>query len=197
MQYKIHDKENVYSGFFKLNKYHLSNQLFRGGWSDQYSREIFERGHAAAVLLFDRKQDRLVFVEQFRPGAIATEKSPWLMELVAGMIEKGEQPEEVVRRETLEEAGGSVLRLQKICEYLVSPGGSTERIWLYLGEVDSHTLANYAGLDFEHEDIKIHCVSTQTAFEWLDSGRLNNAMTIIAVQWLKLHFIDQDKFWDL
>ena len=197
MQYKIHNKENVYRGFFKLNKYHLSNQLFKGGWSDKYSREIFERGHAAAVLLFDKKQDRLVFVEQFRPGAIVTEKSPWLLELVAGMIEKDEHPEEVVRRETLEEAGGLVLRLQKICEYLVSPGGSTERIWLYLGEVDSLNLADYAGLKQEHEDIKIHCVSTQTAFQWLDSGRLNNAMTIIAVQWLKLHFTEKDRFWDL
>jgi len=197
MQYKIHNKENVYSGFFKLNKYLLSNQLFQGGWSANYTREIFERGHAAAVLLFDKKRDKLVFVEQFRPGAIATEKSPWLLELVAGMIEKGEDPEEVVRRETLEEAGGQVLRLEKICEYLVSPGGSTERIWLYLGEVDSLKLANFAGLDQEQEDIKIHCVSTQTAFEWLESGRLNNAMTIIAIQWLKLHFVNKDRFWDL
>ena len=197
MQYKIHNKENVYHGFFKLNKYHLSNQLFQGGWSEGYTREVFERGHAAAVLLFDKKQDKLVFVEQFRPGAIATEESPWLLELVAGMIEKGEHPEEVVRRETLEEAGGLVLRIQKICEYLVSPGGSTERIWLYLGEVDSLKLANYAGLVQEQEDIKIHCVATQTAFEWLDSGRLNNAMTIIAVQWLKLHLADKEQFWIL
>ncbi len=195
MQYKIHKKENVYRGFFNLNKYQLTNQLFQGGWSETYTREIFERGHAAAVLLFDRKRDKLVFVEQFRPGAMATENSPWLIELVAGMIEKGERPEEVVKRESVEEAGSSILGLQKICEYLVSPGGSSERIWLYLGQVDSLKVAKYAGLNFEHEDIKIHCVSSDTAFHWLDNGRLNNAMTIIAVQWLKLNLAEKDKFW--
>lgn len=195
MQYKIQKTENVYNGFFKLNKYHLANQLFQGGWSDIYTREIFERGHAAAVLLFDRNRDKLVFVEQFRPGAISTEESPWLIELVAGMIEKNERPENVVKRETIEEAGGSILGLQKICEYLVSPGGSTERIWLYLGEIDSIKVAKYAGLDFEQEDIKIHVVSSQTAFNWLDSGRLSNAMTIIAVQWLKLHMAEKEAFW--
>ncbi len=195
MQYKIIKKENIYSGFFKLNKYHLSNQLFQGGWSGHYTREIFERGHAAAVLLYDKNRDKLIFVEQFRPGAIKTESSPWLIELVAGMIEKDENPEQVVMREAVEEAGGTILRLQKICEYLVSPGGSTERIWLYLGEVDSLNVAKHAGLESENEDIKIHCISSSTAFHWLEQGRLNNAMSIIAVQWFKLNYSKRDQFW--
>ena len=195
MKYKIINNENLYSGFFKLNKYHLSNQLFNGGWSEVYTREVFDRGHAAAILLFDSQRDRLVFVEQLRPGAIATEVSPWLIELVAGMIESGEKPEDVVRRESLEESGSKVLKLRKICEYWVSPGGSTERIWLYLGEIDSRKVAEFAGIKTENEDIKVHCVSTSTAFEWLASGRLNNAMTIIAMQWLKLNLIEQSDLW--
>ncbi len=195
MDYKILEKENLYQGFFKLNRYHLSNQLFQGDWSDVYTREVFERGHAAAVLLYDRERDKLIFVEQFRPGAIETEDSPWLIELVAGMIEKGENPEEVVRRESVEESGGTIVSLQKICEYLVSPGGSTERIWLYLGEVDSTKVLTHAGLDCENEDIKIHCVSSAIAFDWLAQGRLNNAMSIIAMQWLQLNWSDRDHFW--
>ncbi len=195
MQYKLLNTDTLYSGFFQLKRYELSNELFQGGWSEPFCREIFERGHAAAVLLFDPKLEKLVFVEQFRPGAIVTEKSPWLIELVAGIIEEGESPEQVARRESIEECGGKVLGLKKICEYLVSPGGSTERIFLYLGEIDSTKVSNFAGLKLEHEDIKIHVVDLQIAFKWLDQGRLNNAMTIIAMQWLKLNLPNKASFW--
>lgn len=195
MQFKMIKNESLYSGFFNFDKYYLSNQLFNGEWSNTYTREVLDRGHAAAVLLYDQNRDKLVFVEQFRPGAIATEKSPWIIELVAGMIEKGEQPEAVVRRESLEESGSKILNLRKICEYLVSPGGSTERIWLYLGEIDSREVAEFAGLEDENEDIKVHCVSTNTAFKWLECGRINNAMTIIAIQWLQLNLPNQSKLW--
>ena len=193
MKHKLIKNETVYHGFFKLNKYHLTNQLFRGGWSEPFTREIFERGNAAAVLLYDKSRDKLVFVEQFMPGAIPTEESPWLIELVAGMIEEGETPEDVVRRESMEEAGGKILRLQKICEYLVSPGGSTEKIWLYLGDIDSTKMPEYAGLASEQEDIRIRTVGTKAAFDWLDSGRLNNAMTIIALQWFKINHMKKEQ----
>jgi ADP-ribose pyrophosphatase len=196
MEYKVSKCESLYDGFFKLNKYHLSNELFNGGWSNIYTREIFERGYASAVMLFDQKQDKLIFVEQFRPGAMETGTSPWLMELVAGMIEPGELPEEVVCRESVEEAGLEVIRLKKICDYMVSPGGTTERIWLFLGEVDSDNAPEYAGLDCENEDIKVHCVSTEQAFNWLETGYINNAMTIIALQWLKLKLLNKQVIWD-
>jgi len=195
MQYKLVKKEPLYCGFFKLNKYHLSNQLFKGGWSKIYTREVFERGNAAAVLLFDQKRDRLIFVEQFRPGAIDSADSPWLIELVAGMIEENETPESVVKRESIEESGSQITKLKKIYEYLVSPGGTSEKVWLYLGSVDSQRVADYAGLETENEDIKVHCISTQTAFEWLDKGKFNNAMTIIALQWLKLNLSAELPLW--
>ena len=188
MQFEILEKESLHKGFFKLNKYHIRNELFDGGWSPVFTREIFERGYAAAILLFDPKLETLVFVEQFRPGAMESEKSPWLIELVAGMIENDEKPEDVAVRESEEEAGCKVKRIRKICEYLVSPGGTTERIWLYIGEIDSSNLPKYAGLDDENEDIKIHTVSIKETFEWLESGRLNNAMTLIAVQWFKINW---------
>jgi ADP-ribose diphosphatase len=189
MKYRIIDKKSLHSGFFKLNEYTLSNQLYNGGWSAQYRREVFERGHAAAVLLHDFKRDKVVLVQQFRPGALETESDPWLIELVAGMIEANERPDDVVLREAMEEAGSRILKLNKICEYLTSPGGCTERVWLYHGEVDSSQIASFAGLESENEDIKVHCIPTEQAFEWLEMGKLNNAMTIIAIQWLKLRLL--------
>lgn len=195
MDFKILKKENLYDGFFQFNKYHISNELYDGGWSGCYTREVFERGHAAAALLYDEKRDKLLLVEQFRPGAMETEQSPWLIELVAGMIEEGETPEQVIKRESVEESGSEVKRLKKICEYLVSPGGTTERIWLYLAEIDSRLSSEFAGLESENEDIKVHTVSTKQAFEWLDAGKINNAMTIIALQWLRLRLVQKQSPW--
>ena len=188
-------KESLYDGYFQLNRYTYKNQLFAGGWSEPFQREIFERGHAGAVLLLDRERDLLVMVEQFRPGAVETETTPWLMEPVAGIIEQGEKPEELVRRESVEEAGCEIRRLHKICEYLVSPGGSTERIWLFLGEVDSGSVPQLGGLDHEHEDILIHKIPVERAFQMLEDGDFNNAMTLIAVQWLKLNWSKIDDIW--
>jgi len=195
LQFKSLKKESLYQGFFQLNRYTFKNQLFEGGWSEVFQREIFERGHAAAALLFDRENEMLVLVEQFRPGATETEVQPWLIEPVAGIIEPGETPEDVVRREALEEAGCQIKRLHKICEYLVSPGGTTERIWLYLGEVDCQNLPELAGLDHEHEDILIHQIPVKQGFEMLNNGQFNNGMTLIAMQWLALNWAKIDEIW--
>jgi ADP-ribose pyrophosphatase len=195
LKFEIIEKETLYRGFFQLNRYQLKNQLYEGSWSEPYSREIFERGQAAAAVLLDPKQDILVLVEQFRPGAIDNESSPWMLELVAGMIESGEQPKDVVSRESIEEAGCQVKRNQKIYEYWVSPGGTSEKIWLYLAEVDSDNLPDYAGLSEEHEDIKVHKIPVNLAFQWLESGSINNAMTLIGLQWLKLNWHNKKDFW--
>lgn len=196
LKFELLENESLYSGFFQLNRYTFRNQLFAGGWSETFQREIFERGHAAAVLLLDPQKDVVVLVEQFRPGATDSESNPWLLELVAGMIEQGEQPQNVARRESVEEAGCEINRLAKICEYLVSPGGTTERIWLYIGEIDSALVSEYGGLADEHEDIKIHKLSVEDAFRRLDKGQINNAMTLIGLQWLKLNWHKKDNFWD-
>ncbi len=195
MDYKISRKENLYKGFFQLNRYSIANELFSGGFSKTYTREIFERGNAAAILLLDEQRDKLVLVEQFRPGAIGTELNPWLIETVAGIVEPNESPEEVVVREAYEESGAEVMRLRKICDYLVSPGGTTERIWLFIGEIDSQNIPEFAGLEEENEDIKVHCVAVDEAFSWLDSGKINNAMSIIALQWLKLIRLSKTPLW--
>ncbi len=193
--FKLLRKDALYQGFFKLERYRIKYKQFDGKWSEEFDREIFERGNAAAALLLDPTRELLVMVEQFRPGAIPSEQNPWLLELVAGIIESNEQPEEVIPREGFEEAGCEVTRVQKICEYLVSPGGTTEKIWLYLGEVRAENLPEYAGLEEEQEDIKVHQIPVNQAFEMLEKSQINNAMTLIALQWLKLNWHKKDAFW--
>ncbi|MEQ8695449.1 MAG: NUDIX domain-containing protein, partial [Bauldia litoralis] len=101
----ILEKTTPYKGRFQIDRYRLRYHRFDGAWSEPVLREVFERGHAAAVLPYDPVRDEVVLIEQFRPGPLAAgEASPWLIEIVAGIIDPGETPEEVVRREADEEA---------------------------------------------------------------------------------------------
>ncbi|MCW8995492.1 MAG: ADP-ribose diphosphatase [Psychromonas sp.] len=184
---KILKKENLYKGFFECNKYTLKHKLFSGGWSDEIEREFFERGHAAALLPYDLKNDRVVLLEQFRLGAMHTQQSPWLFEMVAGIIEEGEEPIAVVKREAVEEAGLTVNACQFITSYLVSPGGTTEQIDLFIADVDSSLANGVHGLEEEGEDIRVHVLPRETAYQWVVDGKINNAATIIALQWLELN----------
>jgi ADP-ribose pyrophosphatase len=188
MQYQLITKESMYAGYFQLNRYSYQIELYQGGWSPVFQREIFERGHAAAALLVDADNEKVVLIEQFRPGAVGVNQNPWLIELVAGIIETGEKPEEVVRRESIEEAGCEVKRVKKLYEYLVTPGGSTESVCLYLAEVDATNLVEIAGLETENENIKVLSFSVEEAFRLLNSGKVNNGMTLIALQWLQLNW---------
>ena len=151
-------------------------------------REFFERGHAAALLPYDVKNDCVVLLEQFRFGAMETQQSPWLFELVAGIIEEGENPEDVAKREAFEEAGLIVKSCQFILNYLVSPGGTTEQIDLFVANVDSTLAHGLHGLAHEGEDIRVHVLSRETAYQWVVDGKINNATTIIALQWLELNW---------
>lgn len=111
-------RETLYRGFFSLDLYRFRHRLFNGGMSGEVTREIFERGHAAVLLPFDPVRDEVVLVEQIRIAAYDTSESPWLLEMVAGMIEAGETVEDVARREALEEAGLEVGRTKPILSYL-------------------------------------------------------------------------------
>ncbi|MBM97221.1 MAG: ADP-ribose diphosphatase [Oceanospirillaceae bacterium] len=183
----IETSKDSYSGFFRIRTYELQHALFKGGHSHLLKRELFERGEAVAVLLFDPDQQEVVLTEQFRIGALDDERSPWLLELVAGMIESGESPESVAERETLEEAGCRYAELVPICRYWVSPGGTNERIHLYCGLLDSSGVDGIHGLDDEGEDIRLVKLPLNEAFKLLDQGVINNAATIIALQWLQLN----------
>ncbi len=178
----------MHEGFFRLDKYRLRHELFRGGMSREMSRELFERGHAVAMLPYDPQRDELVLLEQFRIGAIHDPDGPWLTEIVAGMIGPGESAAEVARREAMEEAGCQVAELIPISRYYVSPGGTSETIELYCGIVDASQIQEgIYGLEEENEDIRVFKASFGEAVAWLESGRINSAAPIIALQWLMLN----------
>jgi ADP-ribose pyrophosphatase len=184
---EVVEQQVCYQGFFRMEHYRLRHRLYDGGMSRLLSRELFERGHAAAVLPYDPVLDRIVLLEQFRIGALTMPGGPWLLEIVAGIIEEGESPEAVVRREIQEEAGCTLLALEPICDYLVSPGGTSERISLFCGRVDAAAAGGIHGLAEEGEDIRVGTVGFAEAMALLHAGRINSASPIIALQWLQLN----------
>lgn len=177
----------AYSGFFKLNQYRIKHSLFTGGMSAILNRECFERGHAVAVLAFDPIRDRVILLEQFRIGAWVHEQQGWMYEVIAGIIEKDQTPEQVAVREAIEEANCELLDMESICQYYSSPGGSSETLQLFCAAINSEGVEGIYGLASEGEDIRATVVDYSEAVEWLEAGKLNNASTVICMQWLMLN----------
>ncbi|KEF29762.1 ADP-ribose pyrophosphatase [Marinobacter nitratireducens] len=183
----IEKRETVFQGFFRMDKLWLTHPRFDGQEMPVFTRELFIRGDATCVLPYDPVREEVVLLEQFRLGALGRAQSPWLLELVAGMNEDGESPEEVAQREGQEEAGLTFSKLEKICDYLVSPGGTTEMIHLFYGQISAESAGGLFGIEHEHEDIRAHVVSADDAIAMIHDGRINNAAAIIALQWLELN----------
>lgn len=180
--------ENLYDGFFKINLYQFKHALFAGGESEVIRREILERGDAVAVLPYDPVTEQVLLIEQIRIGAIKSKHTPWLLECIAGMTDGSEDYESVVKKEAFEEAGLNLTELEFMLSYLSSPGGTTERLYLYLAHADlSQMTTGIYGLDTEGEDIKTHIMDLDEAFERLNRGEIDNAATVICLQWLALN----------
>ncbi|MEN5017807.1 ADP-ribose diphosphatase [Erwinia sp. Eh17-17] len=189
-------RETLYRGFFSLERYRFRHRLFNGGMSGEVTREIFERGHAAVLLPYDPLRDEVVLIEQIRIAAYDTSSTPWVLELVAGMIEPGETPEEVARREAVEESGLIAGRVKPIINYLSSAGGTSERLAVFVGEVDASVAQGTHGLEEENEDILVHVVSRSQAYQWVEQGKIDNAAAVIALQWLQLHHKQLRQEWN-
>jgi ADP-ribose pyrophosphatase len=186
--YKLLDREVLYSGVFKLARYHLRHRLYQGGESPVFSREVLERTKAAAILPYDPKQDKVILIEQFRPGPVTVpDQNPWLIEIVAGILDSNEQPHEVAIREAQEEAGCAILNIHPICEYFVSPGGSNEYVHLYCGQIAIKDNGGIYGLIEEHEDIRAFTLNTDEALTWVKEGKINTSPAIVSLMWLSLN----------
>jgi ADP-ribose pyrophosphatase len=184
---EILKRENCYKGFYQLDRLHLRHELFDGGTSKDMTREVFVRHDAVCVLPYDPKRDEVVLLEQFRVGSMLKTANPWLVEMVAGLIDKAEQPEEVAHREAEEEAGLTLHSLWPITKYFPSPGGSNEFVHLYLGHCDSEGVGGLFGLKEENEDIRVTVWAYEDALQAVRDGKIINAATIIALQWLALN----------
>lgn len=185
-------KEEVFRGFFKMIRFTLRHRLFAGGWSKPVQRELLERGSCVGVLLYDPVNELVGLLEQFRVGALGQQDGPWLFEIVAGMVEAGESLEEVACREAQEEAGIDEIQLIPICDYWVSPGGTSERMHLFCGVTDLTKGGGHFGLEHEAEDILLHVLPREEAFDWLEQGKCNNAATTIALLWLQLNYLTME-----
>lgn len=192
---EVVDKETVYSGRFRIDRYRLRYSLFEGGTSSEVVREVFERGQVAALLMVDPDRDAIVLIEQFRAGPFAAGDPPWLIEIVAGVIEGSESAEEMARREAVEEADCEVTDLFPVMRFFTSPGASTESVTLFCGRVDSSGAGGVHGLDHEGEDIRVMVVSIDEALSLLREGRIVNAKTIIALQWLAANYESVKRRW--
>jgi nudix-type nucleoside diphosphatase (YffH/AdpP family) len=181
----VKDRKRILDDFFKVEEVHLSFEKFDGSMSPVLRRLNFERGDAVAALLYHRERDAVLLVNQFRYPTY--QKGPgWITEIVAGMIDASEKPEDAMRREILEETGYLVEQLTSIADFYVSPGGSSERIFLYCAEIcDAGQKEKGGGLAAEGEDIRVLELSTTEAFDELDRGEIHDAKTIVALMWLR------------
>jgi len=193
---QVLERVPAFEGYFSIHRYHLRHRLYAGGWGQPFLREVFSRGHAVAVVLYDPQADRLVLIEQFRVGAMvaALERpesdlgpSPWLLEVVAGIIDAGETAEAVAVREAEEEAGCRVRELLPIQTILASPGGTSETVALFLGLCEAPASGGLHGLAHEHEDIRVIVVSPDDVWAWMDSRRIVNGPGLAALMWFRIH----------
>ena len=185
---KLLSKKSLYKGFFKMEEYSFKHRLFAGGWSEVVTREVFERGHAVVVLPYDPITDQVVLIEQIRIPVLEAATTPWLLELVAGMIDKGQASTDVAHRELQEETGLTAQELTKVNEYFSSPGGTSERFDFYWAKVCATEADGLHGLDAEDEDIRVHVLSREAAYQLVLNGKINNASTVIGLLWLQLNY---------
>jgi len=188
-------REKCYQGFYQLDRLHLRHELFAGGMGNEISREVFVRHDAVCMLPYDPQRDEVVLIEQFRVGVLGKTDNPWLIELVAGLIDKDEQPEQVAHREAQEEAGLEISALWPMIKYFPSPGGSTEFVHLFLGRCDSRGVGGLHGLVEEGEDIRVSVWAFEDALQAVRDGRISNAASIIALQWLALNRAEVRGLW--
>jgi ADP-ribose pyrophosphatase len=190
----IHEKKRTYKKFFAMDEYKVSYKHFDGSESPILERDIFERDHDASVVLpYDPNTDEVCMIEQFRPGALKDKLSPWLIEVVAGIIDDGETPEQAALRELKEEAQIEIApeNLHYCLSEYPSPGGISEYVNIYIATCDLSHLSHHGGLEDESEDIRVFKAKFDEAYKHINTGLIRNSATIIALMYLKLNY---DKF---
>jgi nudix-type nucleoside diphosphatase (YffH/AdpP family) len=177
-----------YDGFFKIERVRLRFERFDGRLSEPVTRQVVERGDSVCVLLYDPTGDAVLLIQQLRYPAYVRNGPGWLWEIVAGMQDKGRDRVTVAHAELMEEAGYRVEHLAPIAQFYPSPGGLSERMYLYLGYISpADRVTPGGGLPSEAEDICVALFPLSDALSMVESGEICDAKTIIALQWLALH----------
>ncbi len=180
-------RTRLHDGFYKFDLLELRHRRFDGSWSPRLRREVLVQRDAVAVLPWDPDAERVLLVEQFRAGAYGAGESGWLLEAPAGLLEPGESPEACARRELHEECGLTAQRLEPALVYRSSPGGTTERVTVFIAEVQLPEQGGLFGAPSEHEDIRTHLLATEEAFARLRAGMITASTGVIPLLWLELN----------
>jgi ADP-ribose pyrophosphatase len=182
----VHKTKRVFDKFFKIDESIISYDRYDGrGRFEKVKRLVFERGDSAAILLRNPQTDEVMLVEQLRFPTF--KKGPGIVkEVVAGIIDANETPDACARRETLEEIGFVVSNLEAIHTFYVSPGGSSERIILFYGEISNAPGEVAHGKGNEYEDVKYQMTPAEDFIALARGGGIQDAKTLIAAQWLAL-----------
>ena len=187
--HNIISKKTLYSGFFKLHEFTLKHKKHDSSWSRPITREIFSGAHVATVLPYDKKEKKIILIDQFRTGLIEESQNPIIKEIVGGIIDRNESPEETAIRECKEETGCSVNKLKKIFSYFPAPGSSQSYYHFFIAEVESFKGERVLGVAEEDEDLLVRSYSTDEVKDMLNEGKIINGATIIALQWFYLNYL--------
>ena len=188
LKYKIINKKNLYSGFFSLNKYEFVHKKHNGEWTNAVEREIFNGAHVSTLLPYDPIKKEIILIQQFRAGALSRYDEEYLYEIVAGIIDEGENPEETAVRECFEETGCEVKKIHPIQSYFPAPGSSESYYHLYLGEIQAFDGERIRGLENENEDILVKSFKIDEVRQMLKERKIINGLTLVALQWFFLEY---------
>lgn len=184
----IESREPIFRGFIQVEKVSFRHRLFnQPDYSPVIQRELIHRPEAAGVLLYNDQQQRFALIEQFRVGALNDSESAWQLEVIAGVLDGDEAPEDCIRRESLEESGCEVQQLQHLFSFYPSAGACSEFFHLYAAEVELPKMGGIFGMPDEGENIQLHLFDYSELGTLLKNGRLRNAPVIMALQWLAQH----------
>ena len=184
----IESREFLFRGFIQVEKVSFRHRLFnQPDYSPVIQRELIHRPEAAGVLLYNDQQQRFALIEQFRVGALNDTDSAWQLEIIAGVLDGDEAPEDCIRRESLEESGCEVQQLQHLFSFYPSAGACSEFFHLYAAEVELPKMGGIFGMPDEGENIQLHLFDYSEVGTLLRNGRLRNAPVIMALQWLVQH----------
>ncbi|MDC6448503.1 NUDIX domain-containing protein [Alphaproteobacteria bacterium] len=188
LKYKIISKENLYSGFFNLNKYKFIHQKHDGNWTGKVEREVFGGAQVSGLIPYDPIKKEILLIQQFRAGILNSYDEDYLYEIVAGIIDKNEKPIETAERECLEETGCNLKKIIPIQSFFPAPGSSESYYHLFLGEINSFSGERIMGLESENENILVKAFKVDQVKKMLKEKIIKNGLTLVALQWFFLEY---------
>lgn len=182
---RIQKVETLSNDWYVLKKTTFDYQRKDGSWQTQ-SRETYDRGNGATILLYNRERHTIILTRQFRFPAYVNHHSGMLIETCAGLLDQSD-PETCIRRETEEETGYRVGTVRKVFEAFMSPGSVTERLFFYVAEYHPDLkIADGGGLLSDGEDIDILELNLDAALHMIETGEIMDGKTIMLLQYAKL-----------